>query len=246
MPIFKSGVTQPVRQAPGRSDRTLAEQAADAILQAIARGAFLPGDPMIEAYIARDLGFSRVPVREALRRLESLGILEGGSPRQPARLIEPTQRDVDELIELRRTLEVMALRHALACQDDPDRWQSMRQGITKGRSAVRTKDQVRMLAADRLFHRGLWEASDNVLLLDSLTQLAQRQLVMWSPVRDSMAFSTAQTEHEAILAAIERRDGGEAERLLSAHVRWLRKGDITEALKAARQKRALTEQVIRR
>jgi len=68
---------------------------------------------------------------------------------------------------------------------------------------------------------------------------------MWS-LRDSMAFSTAQTEHEAILAAIERRDVGEAERRLSAHVRWLRNGDITEALKAARQKRALTEQVIRK
>src|SRR5436305_12519404 len=113
MPTFKSGVTKPVRQAPGRPDRTLAEQAADAILQAIARGVFLPGDPMIEAYIARDLGFSRVPVREALRRLESQGVVKGGLPRKCARLIEPTQRDVDELIDLRRALEVMALRQAL-------------------------------------------------------------------------------------------------------------------------------------
>ena len=240
MPIFKSGVKQPVSQAPGRADRTLAEQAADAILQAIARGVFLPGDPMIEVYIARDLGFSRVPVREALRRLESLGIVEAGSPRQPARLIEPTQRDVDELIELRRTLEGMALRHALACRDDPDCWQAMREGVTKGRSAARARDKVRMLTADRLFHRGLWEASDNTLLLNSLTQLAHRQLVMWSPVRDSMAFNMAQAEHEAILAAIERRNVGEAERLLSDHVRWPRQVDITEAVEAARQKRALT------
>ena len=66
MPTFKSGVTKPVRQAPGRPDRTLAEQAADAILQAIARGVFLPGYPMIEAYIARDLGFSRFARRSAV------------------------------------------------------------------------------------------------------------------------------------------------------------------------------------
>ncbi len=239
MPIFKTEVNKPVRPAPGRPDRTLAEQAADAILQAIARGVFLPGDPMIELYIARDLGFSRVPVREALRRLESLGIVDGGAPRECARLIEPTQRDVDELIELRRTLEVMALRHALACHDDPDRWQAMRHGVAEGRSAARARDQNRMLAADRLFHRGLWEASDNTLLLTSLTQLAQRQMVMWSPVRDSMAFDTAQAEHEAILAAIERDDNSEAERLLSAHVRWHRQVDITQALEAAREKRAL-------
>ena len=239
MPIFKTEVNKPVRQAPGRPDRTLAEQAADAILQAIARGVFLPGDPMIELYIARDLGFSRVPVREALRRLESLGIVDSGSPRHCARLIEPTQRDVDELIELRRTLEVMALRHALACRDNPSRWQTMRHGVAEGRPAARARDQGRMLTADRLFHRGLWEASGNALLLTSLTQLAQRQLVMWSAVRDSMAFDTAQTEHEAILAAIEGNAIDEAERLLSAHVRWHREIDITQALEAAREKRAL-------
>lgn len=226
MPIFKTEVNKPVRQVPGRPDRTLAEQAADAILQAIARGVFLPGDPMIELYIARDLWFSRVPVREALRRLERLGIVDGGSPHQCARLIEPTQRDVDELIELRRMLEVMALRHALACRDNPNRWQSMRYDVAEGRSAARARDQVRMLAADRLFHRGLWEASDNALLLTILTQLAQRQMVMWSPVRDNMAFGTAQAEHEAILAAIEQDDNSEAERLLSAHVRWHRQVDI--------------------
>ena len=239
MPIFKTEVNKPVRQAPGRPDRTLAEQAADAILEAIAHGVFLPGDPMIELYIARDLGFSRVPVREALRRLESLGIVDGGAPRECARLIEPTQRDVDELIQLRRTLEVMALQQALACRDNPNRWQSMRYGVTEGRSAARARDQVRMLAADRLFHRGLWEASDNTLLLTSLIQLAQRQMVMWSPVRDNIAFDTAQAEHEAIFAAIEMNDADEAERLLSAHVRWHRQVDITQALEAAREKRAL-------
>ena len=240
MPMFKTGVTQAVRQASGSPDRTLAEQAVDAILEAIARGVFLPGDPMVEAYIARDLGFSRVPVREALCRLESQGVVEGGAPKKCARLVQPTQRDVDELIELRRTLEVMALRHAFACRDDPNRWQDLRHGVAEGRIAARARDQVRMLAADRMFHRGLWEASDNTLLLNSLNQLAQRQMVMWSVVRDSIAFDTAQAEHEAILTAIDKGDVGEAERLLSVHVRWLRQGDITEALETARQKRALT------
>lgn len=64
-------------------------------------------------------------------------------------------------------------------------------------------------------------------------------MVMWSPVQDSMAFDTAQAEHEAILAALEAGNGDEAEQLLAAHVRWHRHGDITQALKAARQKRAL-------
>ena len=94
-----------------------------------------------------------------------------------------------------------------------------------------------MLAADRLFHRGLWEVSANTLLISNLSQLGQRQMVMWSPVQDSMAFDTAQAEHEAILAALEAGDGDAAEQLLAAHVRWHRRGDISEALEAARQKR---------
>ena len=50
-------------------------QAADAMVTPAARGAFLPGDWLVEAEIARELGISRVPVREALRLLESQGIV---------------------------------------------------------------------------------------------------------------------------------------------------------------------------
>ncbi len=64
-------------------------------------------------------------------------------------------------------------------------------------------------------------------------------MVMWSPVQDSMAFDTAQAEHEAILAALEAENGDETEWLVAAHVRWHWHGDITQALETAHQKRAL-------
>ncbi|MDT8278424.1 FCD domain-containing protein, partial [Roseomonas mucosa] len=100
------------------------------------------------------------------------------------------------------------------------------------------KDANRMLAADRLFHKGLWQAAGHALLLVSLGQLSQRQMVMWSVVRDALAFDVAQSEHEDILAAIEAEDLKTAERRLSYHVRWLAREDLKEALTAAREMRA--------
>lgn len=238
MPTYNTGVTSPVQRLRGGEDRSLVEQASEAILHAIARGVFLPGDRMVEAYIARDLGFSRVPVREALRRLESQGLLEAAGPRGGLWLIEPTQRDVDELIELRRLMELLALRKAMANKNKAERWTMMRYAVQEGAAAASAKDANRMLAADRLFHKGLWQAAGHALLLVSLGQLSQRQMVMWSVVRDALAFDVAQSEHEDILAAIEAEDLKTAERRLSYHVRWLAREDLKEALTAAREMRA--------
>ena len=238
VPSFRGVPPGSIRHVVGDITRSLAEQAADAILHAIATGILLPGDSLIEAEIARDLGFSRVPIREAIGRLESFGLIDGGSLWKSARLFEPTQKDIDELIELRRSMEVMALRHALRNQGGAAYWKDLRAALREGRAAAKSKDQDKMVAADRLFHRTLWDASKNSLLRSSLDLLAKRQMVMWSAVRDSICFPRAQTEHEAVMAAIDQGDGAEAERLLAFHIRWHRHENIAEAIARARERRA--------
>lgn len=237
VPIFRGVPPGSFRHVAGEASRSLAERAADAILHAIASGKLLPGDTLIEAEIARDLGFSRVPVREAIGQLESLGLIDGGSLWKRTRLFEPNQKDIDELLELRREMEVMALRHALRNQDGLAYWKDLRAAVREGRIAAKSKDQDRMFAADRLFHRTLWDTSKNDLLRFTLEVLAKRQMVMWSVVRDSIAFPRAQTEHEAVMTAIEQGDGAEAERLLAAHIRWHRNENIAEAIALARERR---------
>jgi DNA-binding transcriptional regulator YhcF (GntR family) len=93
--------------------RTMVEQAAEAIVAAAARGAFLPGDRLVEAEIARDLGISRVPVREALRLLESQGIVNS-TPYKGMRLMEVTNAGVAALMRVRLALETQAIGEALA------------------------------------------------------------------------------------------------------------------------------------
>ncbi|MDJ0390703.1 GntR family transcriptional regulator [Roseomonas sp. E05] len=237
MPNFKAGVTAAVERVRGSEGQSLVQQACDAIVHAIARGVFLPGDRMVEAYIAEDLGFSRVPVREALRGLEHRGLLH--SPDKGLRLIVPTQRDVEELVELRRMMESAALRHAMARQGGPDRWNSLRDALREGRAAAAARDATRAIVADRRFHEALWREAGHELLLSSLIQLWQRQLVMCTAMREQIDFKTGQADHEGILAAIEAGDWEEAERRLTAHGGWLAQQDFAAALKGAREARRL-------
>ena len=100
------------RMAPVQP-RTMVDQAAEAIVAAATRGAFLPGDRLVEAEIARDLGISRVPVREALRLLESQGIVVS-TPYKGMRLMQVTNQGVAELTRVRTALESLAVREIVA------------------------------------------------------------------------------------------------------------------------------------
>ena len=80
--------------------RTMVEQAAESIVAAAARGAFLPGDRLVEAEIARDLGISRVPVREALRLLRPGGVVAVDNALWHDRVADPSQRD-EETVTVR-------------------------------------------------------------------------------------------------------------------------------------------------
>ena len=105
----------PVRRLAPVQPRTMVEQAAEAVVAAAARGAFLPGDRLVEAEIARDLGISRVPVREALRLLESQGIVVS-TPYKGMRLMQVTNRAVAELTRVRTALETVALKEIAAAR----------------------------------------------------------------------------------------------------------------------------------
>ena len=93
--------------------QTMVDLVIDAIVPAAAAGVILPGDRIVEADLARKLGVSRVPVREALRLLESQGIVIN-EPYRGIRLRPVTNQRVDELIEARVALEASAVERAVA------------------------------------------------------------------------------------------------------------------------------------
>src|SRR3712207_5714651 len=139
----------------------MVEQAAEAIVAAAARGVFLPGDRLVEAEIARDLGISRVPVREALRMLESQGIVVS-TPYKGMRLMQVTNPGVTELMRVRLALETLAVQEAVSAPvNGRDRFAALRQASEVFAQAAALRDPAALVAANEMFHAELCRASGN-------------------------------------------------------------------------------------
>jgi DNA-binding GntR family transcriptional regulator len=91
----------------------MTERAVAAIVARAARGLIRPGERIVEREIARTLGMSRVPIREALRLLESQGIVTS-EPYKGIRLTPITRERLEQILEARAALEVSAARRGLA------------------------------------------------------------------------------------------------------------------------------------
>ncbi|MDJ0925451.1 MAG: GntR family transcriptional regulator [Acidimicrobiia bacterium] len=89
----------------------LSDQVKDRILQWILEGELEPGSRIVETRVARELGVSQAPVREALRDLATLGVVEM-QPYKGARVRQPNKPELVEQMELRGELEALAARYA--------------------------------------------------------------------------------------------------------------------------------------
>ena len=105
---------------PGRLARApLADQVKDRLLDGILSGHYPPDTRIVETQVARELGTSQAPVREALRGLEALGVVEI-TPFRGARVRRPTRREILEAYVVRSTLESLAARLAVPRLTDQD------------------------------------------------------------------------------------------------------------------------------
>src|SRR4051812_35677982 len=178
--IMSSGTDQ--RRLVPVQPRTMVEQAAEAIVAGAARGIFLPDDRLVEAEIARDLGISRVPVREALRLLESQGIVVS-TPYKGMRLMQVTNAGVAALMRVRLALESLALREALRQPGGAGRFAGLEAAADGYRQAVRLGDPAMIVLADGDFHAELCRLSGNAPLLALWLSLARQLAVIWGLAR---------------------------------------------------------------
>jgi DNA-binding GntR family transcriptional regulator len=215
--------------------RTMVEQAAEAIVAAAARGIFLPGDRLVEAEIARDLGISRVPVREALRLLESQGIVSS-TPYKGMRLMQVTNAGVAALMRVRLALETLAVREAIGQPGGSERFASLRQAATAFAFAADGEDPVPKVMAEEQFHGELCAASGNAPLLALWQSLSRQLAVVWGLGQAMIESHGADQEHQALLAAMEAGDAERAVAILAAHVTRNETHDF-EAVVAERRRR---------
>jgi DNA-binding GntR family transcriptional regulator len=219
--------------------RTMVEQAAESIVAAAARGVFLPGDRLVEAEIARDLGISRVPVREALRLLESHGIVVS-TPYKGMRLMQVTNRDVGALMRLRLRLEILAAEEAAAALRQEEQGAARQRIAPLQRAAAafalaaERRDETALVAANLAFHGELVRASGNAPLYALWQSLARQLAVIWGLGHPNRDVPAAVREHQEILAAIESQDLAALPALMGTHIARGMVGDF-EALLASRR-----------
>jgi DNA-binding GntR family transcriptional regulator len=212
----------------------MVEQAAEAIVGAAARGVFLPGDRLVEAEIARDLGISRVPVREALRLLESQGIVVS-TPYKGMRLMQVSNASVAEVMRVRLALETLAVQEAMRRPGGAERFSGLKRFAVAYAQAQETGDPAAVVAAEEAFHGELCRCSGNAPLAAVWNSLARQLAVVWGLGQGARSMTESAAEHDELIAALERSDLKGATSLLTAHINWHMGFDFEAALDLRRR-----------
>jgi DNA-binding GntR family transcriptional regulator len=204
---------QPVRP------RTLVDQVVDAIVAGAARGVILPGDRIVEAEIAQGLGMSRVPVREALRLLESQGLVVS-EPYKGIRLTPVTRVRLDQLIEVRVALETAAARRVVTQgKHKGDGLSGLERRIDELELMATRQDAYGIASADASFHRELCHLSGNEVLCTVWESLARQLTIIVGLSTLSKPMAGIVAEHRALLSAFRRGKPAEMDRAIEEHVR---------------------------
>lgn len=194
--------------SPGTKD------AYDLLLEAIDQGEFRPGDRLVESELAERFGVSRTPIREALQRLETQSVVA-----RDGRSLVVSTLDHDQLGELyvvRAELEGLAARLA-AQHAAPEEISLLRDLIARDRALIPRPDLL--ARANRRFHHQIHLASHNRYLIQQLDMVHRSMaLLATTSLTAEGRGGQAMDEHEAIVRAIEARDGAAAEAAIRLHI----------------------------
>lgn len=184
------------------------------ILESIDGGIYHPGDRLVESELADRFGVSRTPVREALQRLETQGMLTRDGRSLIVASLDHTQ--LAELYVVRGELEGLAARLA-ARHSAPEEVRVLRDMLDADQALV--NDPAALSRANRRFHKQIHLASHNRFLVRQL-DLVHRSMALLAST--SLAAEGrgrgALEEHAVIVAAIEAGDGDAADRALRDHI----------------------------
>lgn len=197
--------------------RTLTEAATEALRERILRGVHRAGEPLRQEALAAELGVSRIPLREALHRLEAEGLV-ALVPHRGAIVAEVPVGDLAELFELRALIECDLLARAIphATPEDLEHARGaaevFAQAVTRGRTA-------QLGEANSRFHAALYAPANRprtMELVDRLHMQCDRLLRLQLTLTDGGA--QAVREHEALWRAAAAGDLSRATHQLQEHI----------------------------
>jgi DNA-binding GntR family transcriptional regulator len=199
------------------SYKPLRELVLEAIREAIISGILKPRERLMEIQLAEELGVSRTPIREALRKLELEGFIVM-VPRKGAYVADLTFKDIADVFEIRAALEGLAAGLAAERITD-DELENMERLLVEKAEAIAENDIDKLVNADTKFHDALYRGSRNERLTNIISNLREqiqrfRTTSLSYPGRSKQSLE----EHRSIVEAIQSRDPQKARQAAQDHI----------------------------
>ena len=189
-----------------------------------------------EMSISQELGLSRTPVREALLRLSSEGLITF-LPRKGFIVTSYTQKEVEEIFELRLILESVVIKKIVS-KISQKNIEKLREYIELQRQAAAKNDYHSFMLSDRAFHKTFFELAGNFKLteiMDNFQDICHMIGVCYLKV-DGL-YERAINDHEAVLQSLETGDPDRAETAIADHINQVKTAvieTITSDLKSVK------------
>ncbi|MGM7774700.1 GntR family transcriptional regulator [Arthrobacter sp. KNU-44] len=201
-------------------DGSAGSRIADSLREAILHGAYPPGTRILQEDIAQEFGASRLPVREALRILESDGLVTLVA-NTGAWVAELSLEQCQEVYQIRERLEPLLLRYSMPNLNTAtlDRLASLADQMQDG------TDVETFLDLDREFHLLSYSAATTATLGETVEKLwnsTHHYRRAFTLLLGADANRTMHYEHQLLVAALRRKDPEDAERVLLSHIRRTR------------------------
>ena len=190
--------------------RVLHQDVAGKLREMIRKGVFVRGQRIIEAEICEQIGVSRTPLREALRMLESEGLVEL-FPHRGVHIRQPSMNEIQEMFEVMGVLEGTCAR-LTAEKMTPAGWRKIERLHQKLETHYAEGDREKYVAVNNVFHALVQELAGNRVLDDVVAKLREKvALYRHQQIYEDRRFDESIREHREILDALRRRDPDAAE-----------------------------------
>jgi DNA-binding GntR family transcriptional regulator len=204
----------------GANSSSIQGRVIDETRRRILTGELATGVNLSELALAEEFGVSRTPVREALKQLQTEGLVEI-RPRVGTFVTTPSRREVTELFDMKELLEGAAAR-LLAQRGRVPELDRLQENVRQAEHAVARDDRAKYAQLVEEFHDLVVAGADNSKLKAHyrtlMNQLAYSRLVYTSLRQPGRAIQSDR-EHRRILELIQAKDGDTAERVMREHVR---------------------------
>jgi DNA-binding GntR family transcriptional regulator len=210
--------------------RTLSERVFEVVREQILKGRLPNGEPIRQDALANELGVSKIPLREALARLEQEGLLIN-HPNRGYYVLPMSREQADEIFALRLSIEPQAAAYASQVASEEDRAHATR--CFHALDTAATSNLADVAVRNREFHIALVEAGQRTLttqVVERLAILAERYVI--AHLEPAGRDARAHVEHQALFDAWLARDKKQVEKLLKEHIQGTLK-DLRAEFKAA-------------